>query len=310
MARVTDRLYFRQLLSGRDFAVGDPVATQMVNFVYAVGDRPDRRVPARRPGLRRRRHRRHGRGRRHGRRRGARHALPPRSRRRVDDGSDDRGRSARLLERVDVPGPRATRRGAVGRQDAPASPRPSSSPTSRAITSPSARCRSSWCTRRATRRGASASSSTDADLRRHAVPRGVRAHRPARQRHRADVRQPAAPRRPAGRHGRLPRPPLLGAAERVDGRGPRAELRVPAVVARAVADDVRRGQPAAAATSAETPATVSSVSTRRRKRRGVEVAAQRDARARAPTARAGRATATAIEDVADRTCPSPRTRPR
>jgi glyoxylase-like metal-dependent hydrolase (beta-lactamase superfamily II) len=36
---VTDRLYFRQLLSGRDFAVGDPVATQMVNFVYAVGDR-------------------------------------------------------------------------------------------------------------------------------------------------------------------------------------------------------------------------------------------------------------------------------
>ncbi len=34
-----DRLYFRQLLSGRDFAVGDPVATQMVNFSYAIGDR-------------------------------------------------------------------------------------------------------------------------------------------------------------------------------------------------------------------------------------------------------------------------------
>jgi hydroxyacylglutathione hydrolase len=34
-----DRLYFRQLLSGRDFAVGDAVATQMVNFVYAIGDR-------------------------------------------------------------------------------------------------------------------------------------------------------------------------------------------------------------------------------------------------------------------------------
>lgn len=34
-----DRLYFRQLLSGRDFAVGDPIATQMVNFVYAIGDR-------------------------------------------------------------------------------------------------------------------------------------------------------------------------------------------------------------------------------------------------------------------------------
>jgi glyoxylase-like metal-dependent hydrolase (beta-lactamase superfamily II) len=36
---MADRLYFRQLLSGRDFAVGDPVATQMVNFAYLVGDR-------------------------------------------------------------------------------------------------------------------------------------------------------------------------------------------------------------------------------------------------------------------------------
>ena len=35
----TDQLYFRQLLSGRDFAVGDPIAQQMVNFVYAIGDR-------------------------------------------------------------------------------------------------------------------------------------------------------------------------------------------------------------------------------------------------------------------------------
>ncbi|MDQ3737777.1 MAG: MBL fold metallo-hydrolase [Actinomycetota bacterium] len=34
-----DRLYFRQLLSGRDFAAGHPVAQQMVNFVYAIGDR-------------------------------------------------------------------------------------------------------------------------------------------------------------------------------------------------------------------------------------------------------------------------------
>jgi glyoxylase-like metal-dependent hydrolase (beta-lactamase superfamily II) len=31
-------VYFRQLLSGRDFAVGDPVATQMVNFSYLIGD--------------------------------------------------------------------------------------------------------------------------------------------------------------------------------------------------------------------------------------------------------------------------------
>jgi glyoxylase-like metal-dependent hydrolase (beta-lactamase superfamily II) len=33
------RLYFRQLLSGRDFAIGDPLATQMVNFSYLIGDR-------------------------------------------------------------------------------------------------------------------------------------------------------------------------------------------------------------------------------------------------------------------------------
>ena len=36
---MSDRLYFRQLLSGRDIARDDPVARQMVNFVYLVGDR-------------------------------------------------------------------------------------------------------------------------------------------------------------------------------------------------------------------------------------------------------------------------------
>lgn len=36
---MSNRFYFRQLLSGRDFAVGDPMAAQMVNFVYAIGDR-------------------------------------------------------------------------------------------------------------------------------------------------------------------------------------------------------------------------------------------------------------------------------
>ncbi|HEX5614700.1 MAG TPA: MBL fold metallo-hydrolase [Acidimicrobiia bacterium] len=34
-----DRLYFKQLLAGRDFATGDQLARQMVNFVYLVGDR-------------------------------------------------------------------------------------------------------------------------------------------------------------------------------------------------------------------------------------------------------------------------------
>ncbi|WP_131746910.1 MBL fold metallo-hydrolase [Frankia sp. Cppng1_Ct_nod] len=39
---MVNRLYFRQLLSGRDYAVGDPVATQMVNFTYLIGDRETR----------------------------------------------------------------------------------------------------------------------------------------------------------------------------------------------------------------------------------------------------------------------------
>lgn len=35
---MSEQLYFRQLLSGRDFAVDDPIAQQMVNFAYAIGD--------------------------------------------------------------------------------------------------------------------------------------------------------------------------------------------------------------------------------------------------------------------------------
>jgi glyoxylase-like metal-dependent hydrolase (beta-lactamase superfamily II) len=35
----SDRLYFRQLLSGRDFAAGDVIAQQMRNFAYLIGDR-------------------------------------------------------------------------------------------------------------------------------------------------------------------------------------------------------------------------------------------------------------------------------
>lgn len=34
-----DRFYFRQLLAGRDIARQDPLARQMVNFVYLIGDR-------------------------------------------------------------------------------------------------------------------------------------------------------------------------------------------------------------------------------------------------------------------------------
>ena len=36
---MSDRFYFRQLLAGLDFAMDDPIAQQMVNFAYAVGNR-------------------------------------------------------------------------------------------------------------------------------------------------------------------------------------------------------------------------------------------------------------------------------
>jgi glyoxylase-like metal-dependent hydrolase (beta-lactamase superfamily II) len=37
-------LYFRQLLAGRDFAVDDPAARQMENFVYLIGDTVSRQA--------------------------------------------------------------------------------------------------------------------------------------------------------------------------------------------------------------------------------------------------------------------------
>jgi glyoxylase-like metal-dependent hydrolase (beta-lactamase superfamily II) len=36
---MSERLYFRQLLSGRDFAASDVIAAQMRNFAYLIGDR-------------------------------------------------------------------------------------------------------------------------------------------------------------------------------------------------------------------------------------------------------------------------------
>lgn len=39
MDPAADRLYFRQFLSGKDFAASDQLAQQMVNFAYAIGDR-------------------------------------------------------------------------------------------------------------------------------------------------------------------------------------------------------------------------------------------------------------------------------
>ena len=35
----SNQIYFKQLLSGRDFATDDQLAQQMVNFVYLIGDK-------------------------------------------------------------------------------------------------------------------------------------------------------------------------------------------------------------------------------------------------------------------------------
>ena len=82
-----DRLYFRQLLSGQDFASGDMLAEQMVNFVYAIGDRGTGECvlvdPAYAVGDIVDVVEADGHG-------GPGHPLPPRPRRRIDDGPHNR----------------------------------------------------------------------------------------------------------------------------------------------------------------------------------------------------------------------------
>ena len=129
--RDDDRFYFRQLLSGRDFAVADPLATQMVNFSYLIGDREsgealivdpaygvgelldiaaaDGMTVVRRAG----------------------HPPPRRPRRRVDDGLPDRGtgRAARPRSRCRSTPTARRRRSSAG---SPASTPATWSPTTAA----------------------------------------------------------------------------------------------------------------------------------------------------------------------------------
>lgn len=42
MTQQDQRIYFRQLLAGRDFAQQDPAAKMMQNVVYLIGDRVTR----------------------------------------------------------------------------------------------------------------------------------------------------------------------------------------------------------------------------------------------------------------------------
>ena len=151
-------LYFRQLLSGRDFATDDPLAQQMVNFVYAIGDRstgecvivdPAYAVDDLIDGRRQRRH--------DGDRR-TRHPLPPGPCRRVDDGPHDRGHRRRCSSASSARSTCSTTR-PNGSPSRPVSAPITSSSTSPATRSPSAVPTSRCCTPPATPRAASASSS-------------------------------------------------------------------------------------------------------------------------------------------------------
>ena len=101
---MTERFYFRQLLSGLDFALDDPIAEQMVNFVYAFGDRETGEAvlvdPAYRPTELIELVEADG----HARERGLRHALSRRPRgRRASAGRTQVDGIVELLESVDVP---------------------------------------------------------------------------------------------------------------------------------------------------------------------------------------------------------------
>ncbi len=190
-----DRLYFRQLLSGRDFAVDDPLASQMVNFVYAVGDRTTGDCVLVDPA----------------------YAVADLLAAVAADGMTVTGVIAshyhpdhiggsmmgytiegvpELLERVDVPRPRSGRRGARGLLG-----RSGCRWTELVTHQPG-----DVVARRNGRRRAAAHSGAHPRqpvpprrrppcLRGHAVPRWLRTHRSARKRRRGDVRQP-----PTSRH--------------------------------------------------------------------------------------------------------------
>ena len=230
-----DRFYFRQLLSGRDFAANDPIAQQMVNFVYAVGDRAKGECVLIDPAY-------------------AVNEL-------LDiveaDGmkvtgvlathfhADHIGGNmmghqvegvATLLERCSCPVhvqrdevPWVTRTSGLGADQLVAHDGGDVVKVGdieiTLVHTPGPHARQPVLPRR-----------RPAGQRRHAVPRRLRAHRLPGQRPGGDVRQPADAGRDARGHRGVSRPPLLAAVERHHRRHPRDELRVPPEDQGAVAD--------------------------------------------------------------------------
>ena len=234
-----DRLYFRQLLAGRDFAVDDQIAQQMVNFVYLIGDRPTGEAVIVDPA--------YGVDELLGILRAdgmrcvgalATHYHPDHV------GGDMMGWGiegiTRLLEVAPVPvhvqadeAPWVARSTGVG---LPAN----WSPTGVGTWSGWARSPSP-CPHPRTHPGEPVlPGRRPSDRRRHPVPRRVRPDRPARWGSRGAVRVADHPVGPgARRHGALPRAPLLARSIGHHGIHPSPQLRVPSAHPRAVDDHVR-----------------------------------------------------------------------
>ena len=209
---MTDRFFFRQLLSGRDFATSDP-ARPPDGQLRVPHRRPrDGRGRGGRPRVRRRRAPRAPRRRGPAPHRRPRHALAPRPRRRRHHGLRHRRASASSRGWPTCTRPctsSATR--PSGSSAPPASPTPTSSlhdsgdivmvgdipDHADAHARPHAG-QPVLPRRRQARR------------RRHAVPRRLRPHRPPRRGPRRDVREPhAAARGRPRRHDPVPGPPVL-----------------------------------------------------------------------------------------------------
>ena len=238
--QVTHRVYFRQLLAGRDVAANDRIARQMVNFVYLIGDRETGEAVAVDP------------------------AYAP-------GGSSISSRPTACGSWARSP-PTTTPITSAGTFCG-------SSP-SRALRNCSSGCRSrstssgprapGWCARAGVgagdRRGARcrrrhrggryldpAAAHAGAYARepvfpcgraprrrRHLVPERLWPHRSARERPRGHVRQPRAPARtPAGRHRRVPGAPLLGGPLRQPRRDQALEPGAGASQRRGVAPHLR-----------------------------------------------------------------------
>ncbi len=224
----TDRLYFRQLLAGRDIARNDPIARQMVNFVYLVGDRETGEAVVIDPAydiagildvlaadgmeltgaLATHYHPDHVGGDMMGHGiPGVRELLeldPVPIHVQADEApwvhADHRRRGLR-------PGRALERRRRHGRRHPHRADPHAGAHAGQPV----------LLRRQSTRR------------RRHPLPRGLRSHRPARRRPRPALRQPHHQAGQGARRRRaVPRPPLLGRAVGHHGRDPQVELRVQA----------------------------------------------------------------------------------